>query len=79
MSVWARGGGGVKEWAATIIVTVSFFGAIGWAVATITDADWTTERSPITGICYEVKHHSGILSYSKSIAPVDDAYCEATQ
>jgi len=62
--------------AAVIFITLSLVAAVLFSSQAI-KGPWSIQRSPKTGICYEVRQ-GGItfFGYSVAMAPVDDLYCE---
>jgi len=52
---------------ASVMVGVTFFND---------SSRWYTQRSPDTGICYEIRINPQINGFGTSMSPVDDSFCE---
>ena len=61
---------------AAIIVIASLLVHIALAFTYGDDRKWDVARSPITGVCYETRVSVGMPGWSKTMAPIDDSFCE---
>lgn len=67
----------MKDMAAFFIISTFFVILAMFMVMAIDESSrWTTQRSPDTGICYEVMAEAFLLSISSAMSPIDDSFCE---
>lgn len=62
--------------AAMVFLVLSIAMLIVCVVFSITNKDWYFERSPYTGICYEVHEFTFPFAHGRGMNPVDISYCE---
>ena len=64
----------MKEVAAWLIVWLVLLG--GWFLILNQGGEWSFERSPNSGICYEIRTEGWVIGMTQGMSPVDDKWCE---
>lgn len=59
-----------------IIATMVAFAIAGWISLLFPDTRWTIIESPTTGHCYEQRTSFHLMGYTRSMAPIDDTFCD---
>lgn len=66
----------MKDFAAFLIIATWIFLIALSIITAATEGMWSFQKSPKTGICYEVKKSYVLLTYNVTMSPVDASYCE---
>lgn len=67
----------MKDLAAGLIIGALLVSFVMIGIFIIDDsAGWVTQRSPETGVCYEISMNPHMFGWGTAMSPVDGSYCE---